>query len=174
MVLELKYFIILQLFVLLVFYLKRKESTNGTFLKIFSSRFHFLAINLSVFIACHIYNRQAQLFCITVPWAATIIILFCISFLVFPFVWQFKYGLPVIMVCGMGFFIGIYIILFGRGEFFYFTIFNVVLLVPLHLGLRFMKRTFNTNVFDSFYFYSFCYVLSCYVVWLHTFCFMNQ
>jgi uncharacterized membrane protein (UPF0136 family) len=154
MVLSWTYFLILQTVVLATFYFKRNDKDDFAMSKLFPTKVHFLFVNLCVFLTCYFYNAERQLFCIPVPWAATVIILFCVSFLALPFIrQQTKFLNLVATVCGIGFFIAVYILLFAREEYLIFVAINIPIILILHFILRFVKRKFQTNVFDALYFY---------------------
>mgnify|MGYP001806078952 CR=1 FL=1 len=154
MVLNWSYFLILQTVVLATFYFLRNIKENNVLNKLFQTKTHFIIANTCIFLSCYFYNTQRQLFCRPVPWAATVIVLFCISFLVLPLInKQSKFLNLVAAVCGLGFFIAVYIIFFARYEYLIFVAFNVPFILILHFILRFVKRKFKTNVFDALYFY---------------------
>lgn len=154
MVLCWTYFFILQIVVLATFYFKRNDKDDNILNKLFPTKAHFIITNACVFLSCYFYNTERQLFCRPVPWAAITIILFCISFLILPFINKQRKLLNIVAaVCGLGFFISIYILLFARGEYLIFVAFNIPVILILHLILRFVKKKFQTNVFNALYFY---------------------
>jgi hypothetical protein len=154
MILSWTYFLILQALVLVTFYLKRNDKEDFVLSKLFSTKLHFLIINICMFFACYFYNTERQIFCRPVTWAATVIILFCISYLVLPFLTsQSKLINLVSPICGLGFFISLYVLLFALLEYLTFAAFNIPIILILHFVLRFIKRKFQTNIFDAFYFY---------------------
>jgi hypothetical protein len=107
-----------------------------------------------VFLYCYFYNHEQQIFCRPVPWATTVIIIFCVSFLILPFLTRQTILLKIISAfCGLGFFIAIYLLLFARQEYLIFVAFNIPIILILYFLLRFAKRKFKTNVFDAFYLY---------------------
>ncbi len=148
------YFLAIQAIVVIVFYLKRKVRESFELSRIFSTRIHFLFINLSVFILCYWYNTERQLFCNPVPWAATLIILFCGAFLLFPFVPKnSKLRFPVILITGLGLFMVPYFLLFARQEYLIFLLLNIPIFLIIHFLVKYVNRKFETNVFSSLYFY---------------------
>jgi hypothetical protein len=154
MVLGWTYFLILQTIVFVTFFLKRKDIDDFVLKKIFPTKIHFLIVNACVFLACYLYNTERQLFCIPVTWAAIIIIVFCLAFLVFPFLTkQTKFFGFLGAICGLGFFISVYIIIFAGFEYLIFVAFNIPIILLLHFFLRFIKRKFHINFFDALYFY---------------------
>jgi len=156
MVLSWTYFLILQTVVLATFYLKRNDKDNNVLSKLFPTKTHYIIANTCIFLSCYFYNTERQLFCRPVPWAATVIILFCISFLVLPLISkQTKFLNIVAAVCGLGFFIAVYILLFasGTGDYLIFLALNIPFFLILHFILRFVKRKYQTNVFNALYFY---------------------
>lgn len=154
MVLGWIYFLILQAIVFAAFYFKRNDKDDYVLSKLFPTKVHFLIANTCIFLTCYFYNTERQLFCRPVPWAATIIILFCISFLILPFInKQSKFLNIIAPLCGLGFFISIYILLFARQEYLTFVLFNIPIILILHLILWFVKKKSKTNVFNALYFY---------------------
>ena len=154
MVLSWSYFLILQTVVLASYYFLRNIKENNVLNKLFQTKTHFIIANTCIFLSCYLYNAERQLFCRPVPWATTVIVLFCISFLVLPLIKkQSKFLNLVAAVCGLGFFIAVYMIFFARYEYLIFVAFNVPFILILHFILRFVKRKFKTNVFDALYFY---------------------
>jgi hypothetical protein len=154
MVLSWTYFLILQTVILAIFYLKRNYKDDYIFSKLFPTKLHFVGINACVFISCYFYNTERQLFCRPVPWAAAVIILFCVSFLILPFINKYSRFLNIIYaVCGLGFFISIYILLFARGEYLIFVTLNLPFILILNFILRFIRNKYHTNVFDALNFY---------------------
>lgn len=148
------YFLLLQVLVLLAYFLKRKDFEGHTFSKLFPTKIHFLLVNLSVFVACYLYNSERQLFCNPVPWATILILLFIVSFLTYPFIKRNKViSTLMALFGGLGVFISIYLVLFARWEYLIFLAFNIPMILILHFLLRFLKRKFDSNVFDAFYFY---------------------
>ncbi len=154
MVLGWTYFLILQIIVIVTFLLKRKGNEDFILRKIFPTKIHFLIVNACVFFACYFYNTDRQLFCIPVTWAAITLIVFCLAFLVFPFFTKQSKIIGLIgAVCGLGFFISIYILLFAGFEYLIFVTINIPFILILHFLLRFFKLRFRTNIFDALYFY---------------------
>jgi len=89
-----------------------------------------------------------------VTWAAIILIVFCLAFLVFPFLTkQTKILGFIVAICGLGIFISVYILLFADFEYLIFVTINIPIILLLHFFLRFIKRKLHTNIFDALYFY---------------------
>jgi len=154
MVLSWSYFLILQIVVFLTYYILRKKKDNFVLNKLFPSKFHFLIINSCIFLTCFLYNIDRQLFCIPVTWAAILIIMFIIAFLILPFINIKNKFLNIISsVCGLGVFISIYILLFARFEYLVFVLFNIPIILIIHVFIRLLKNRYLSNIFDAFYFY---------------------
>jgi hypothetical protein len=154
MVLGWTYFLILQAIVLAIFFVQRNSKDDFALGKLFPTKIHFLVANLCIFLSCYCYNTERQLFCIPVPWAAMAIVMFCVSFLVLPFIGNRARLLNfVAAICGLGFFIAVYLLLFARGEYLIFVAFNIPIILLLHIILRLLKRKYHTNFFDALYFY---------------------
>jgi hypothetical protein len=154
MVLGWTYFLILQTIVFVTFFLKRKDSDDFVLKIIFPTKIHFLIVNACIFLTCCFYNTERQLFCIPVNWAAIILIVFCLSFLAFPFLTRHAKFLGLIgAICGLGLFISVYIILFAGSEYLIFVAFNIPIILLLHFFLRFIRRKFHTNIFNALYLY---------------------
>jgi uncharacterized membrane protein (UPF0136 family) len=154
MVFSWTYILLLQSLVLMTYFYKRKDSESHPLSKIFPSKVHFVVSNVSIFFACYLYNSERQLFCNPVPWTTVFLILFVISFLSYPFFKEKKTLSSLLTVfSGLGIFISVYLILFARWEYLIFLASNIPIILIFHLAIRFLKRKFNTNVFDAFYFY---------------------
>lgn len=121
-----KYFIPLQILVILTYSFKRGDLENHPLNSLFPAKIHFLVFNLSIFILCYLYNLERQLFCHPVPWAKTLIVLFILSFLSYPFFKKYKIASSILALFGgFGLFISIYLILFARGEYLIALAFNL-------------------------------------------------
>ncbi len=154
MILSCTCFLILQAVVLTTFYFKRNQKDNNVLSKLFPTKTHFIIVNVCVFIACYLYNTERQLFCRPVPWAATVIILFFISFLVLPFITKHTRLLNILAsICGLGFFIAIYILVFATRDYLIFVMANIPIILILHFVLKVIKRKCQTTIFDALYFY---------------------
>lgn len=148
------YFLLLQVLVLLTYYLKRKDSEDHPLSKLFPTKIHFVISNLSIFIVCYLYNSERQLFCNPVPWSTILILLFIASFLTYPFIKRNKtISFLMAFFGGLGVFISIYLVLFARWEYLIFLAFNIPVILILHFLIKFLKRKFDSNVFDAFYLY---------------------
>lgn len=156
MVLSWTYFLILQTVVLTTFYFKRNDTDDNVLSKLFPTKAHFIISNACIFLSCYFYNTERQLFCRPVPWASTVIILFCVSFLTLPSInWRTKVLNIIAAVCGLGLFVALYILLFASrtGDYLIFIALNIPVILILHFILRSVKRKYQTNVFNALYFY---------------------
>lgn len=156
MVLSWTYFLILQTVVLTTFYFKRNDTDDNVLSKLFPTKAHFIISNACIFLSCYFYNTERQLFCRPVPWASTVIILFCVSFLTLPSInWRTKVLNIIAAVCGLGLFVALYILLFASrtGDYLIFIALNIPIILILHFILRSVKRKYQTNVFNALYFY---------------------
>ena len=154
MILNWPFFLIAQSVVFITYFLLKNNKENFILSKLFSSKIHFVILNASVFISCYWYNSSTQLFCNPVSWAAVLIILFCVSFLFFPFIQKQKALLGIVAVfCGFGVFLSVYLLLFARYEYLIFAALNLPFIFAFHYLLKFIKRKYKTNIFDAFYFY---------------------
>lgn len=147
-------FFILQTIVFLIFYLRRNDKDDFAIKKLFQSKLHFISINGCVFIHCYVCNNQWQLFCKPVLWAAILLILFCSAFLMLPFITRQSTFLNLIVaICGLGFFISLYVILFGRFEYLIFVAFNLPFIYYLHIIIKDLQKKYDCKIFYAFYFY---------------------
>lgn len=148
------YFLILQVVVILTYFLKRKDREYQPFSKIFPTKIHYVVGNASIFTLCYLYNTERQLFCNPVPWTGILLVLFIISFLSYPFFHKRKYLSTLLAIIGgLGIFISIYLILFARWEYLIFLTFNIPIILIIHFVISFLKNKFNTNIFNTLYFY---------------------
>lgn len=148
------YFLLIQALVVVTYYLKRNDSEAHSFSNLFPTKIHFVVGNLSVFVVCYLYNSERQLFCNPVPWATVLILLFIVSFLTYPFLKQKNNTSTLLTIFGgLGIFISFYSILFARWEYVIFLAFNIPIILIFHFLIRFLKKKFDSNVFDAFYFY---------------------
>lgn len=151
---DLIFFIPFQILILLIYILKRKNIENHVFSKIFPTKIHFLIVNLSIFSICFLYNTEIQLFCKPVLWASIIILLFIVSFLIYPIIYKYKSIKPILVFfIGLGIFISVYTILFGRYEYLRIVGINIPLILVFHFVIKYLKRKIKSNIFDALYFY---------------------
>ncbi len=154
-VLEWTYLLSAQSIILLAYYLLRNKFETFALNSIFQSRSHFLVMNLGVIITCCYLNIQRQLFCIPVPWTMALLVLFCISFLSFPFVNKNAKLFPIVAAfAGLGFFISVYIILFGRHEYLLFIASNFVAAIIIRLITLGFNIAFKGKVINALWFYA--------------------
>lgn len=145
---------LLQAIVILTYYFKRRERERHPFSKLFPTKVHFVIGNLSIFVACYLYNTERQLFCNPVPWTTVLLLLFIFSFLSYPFFKDKKVVSSILALFGgLGIFVSVYITLFARWEYLVFLAFNIPVILIFHFTIRFLKRRFSSNVFDALYFY---------------------
>ena len=152
MVLSLTYFLILQTVVLTTFYFKRNDTDDNVLSKLFPTKAHFIISNDCIFLSCYFYNTERQLFCRPVPWASTVIILFCVSFLTLPSInWRTKVLNIIAAVCGLGLFVALYILLFASrtGDYLIFIALNIPIILILHFILRSVKRKYQTTLISK-------------------------
>lgn len=155
MVFDLLHFGILQTVVLLAYITFRKKTDSNILNSLFPSKFHFIFANTSVFLLCILYNFDRQLFCNPVLWTLIILAIFCISFVLLPFLAKdSKLFKASILISGLGFFISIYLLLFARWEYLLFVGFNIPIILNSHFLIRYLKRKLQTNIFDALYFYT--------------------
>ncbi|MBL7909883.1 MAG: hypothetical protein JNJ41_02365 [Bacteroidia bacterium] len=155
LVLDLIFFLFIQLVVLRIYYTlrHRKEETFSLY-ALFPSRFHFLVFNSAIFISCLYLNIKKQLFCVPVAWASILIVLFCLAFLVLPSLQKRKAIEPLFLFfSGIGFFISIYIVAFGRFEYFLFILFHAIIFVPLILVKNIFKKQQKNVYLNALWFY---------------------
>lgn len=136
-------FLLIQFGLFLLF--KKIANVHEEFIlnRIFDSKLHFLIFNSCILFTCLILNIKKQLFCIPVVWTSSILFLSSLSFLLLPYIDQKTRGFSLItFFAGMGFFINLYIIVFGGWVYFVFLIANLMVFVfPLLRGIR--KRGAN-------------------------------
>jgi hypothetical protein len=121
--------------------------------KLFPTKIQFVVVNVCIFISCYSFNNTYQIFCKPVPWAAVLIILFCVSFLILPFIKNTIILNILSVFCGLGLFITLYLLIFARQEYLIFVAINSLIILPLFLILWFHRKKFNTNVFNAYLLY---------------------
>ncbi|MFI5141997.1 MAG: hypothetical protein ACHQII_06540, partial [Bacteroidia bacterium] len=121
---------------------------------LFQSKTHFLIMNLAVILSCCITNMDMQLFCNPVMWASVVLLLFCVSFLYFPFANKNNKVFPLIsFFSGLGFFIAIYVILFGRQEYLIFIAISLPIFLVVILISWMLKKYTGQNYYNALWFY---------------------
>jgi hypothetical protein len=152
------YLVIAQAITLLIYYFNRKRVETFELSKLFQSKIHFLTMNIGVIVSCCYLNIQRQLFCIPVTWTLILLCLFCVSFLAFPFVNKHsKLFLVITGFTGLGFFISVYILLFGREEYLIFMAVNLVLIsiiMAFAWALKKITKQNYSNVYKAIWFYA--------------------
>ena len=157
-------FFILSIIVFFLYYLKRNKQESFELSSLFQSKTHFLVMNLAIILSCCCMNTLMQFFCIPVMWAAVLLLCFLISFLCFPFIDRnSRLFILVPFSCGLGFFISIYIILFGRQEYLSFITINLPIFLVLALVIRAFKKITRQNYFNALWFYT-AFILAPYFI----------
>ncbi len=153
-VVEWSYLILIQVIILVIYYLSRKKTDEFELNKFFQSKMQFLIMNLGVIATCIYLNIQRQLFCIPVVWTSILLALFCISFILFPFINKnSKIFTFITAFAGLGFFISIYIILFGRQEYLIYLGVNFVLTIPIIFIIWILKKITKQSYYNALWFY---------------------
>lgn len=165
-VLEWTYFLLAQTIILVIYYLNRHRHDDFELKRIFQSKVHFLTMNLGVILTCCYLNIQRQLFCIPVPWTLVLLGLFCICFLTFPFMSKdakiFKF---VCAFTGLGFFIAIYIVVFGRHEYAIFAAANLIVTLLIWPIVRLLNKLFKNKTANALWFYGAFTLAPYFLVW---------
>lgn len=153
-VLEWTYLFIAQTIILVIYFFIRNKQDDFELKRFFQSKIHFLTMNLGVILTCCYLNIRRQLFCIPVPWTLVILGLFCICFLVFPFIKKNSKTFSFISAfTGLGFFIGLYILLFGRQEYAIFAAANLVVALIIWPIILLLNKLFKNKVANGLWFY---------------------
>lgn len=164
--LEWTYLFAAQAITLLIYYRYCNRYDDFELKRIFQSRVHFLTMNLGVIISCCYLNIRRQLFCVPVPWTLLVLGLFGACFLALPFISKrSRLLLPVSAFAGLGFFVAVYIILFGRQEYLIFAVFNIVVSLVISAFITFFKQRFKNKVANALWFYA-AYTLAPYFLLL--------
>lgn len=154
-ILEWTYLFIIQTILVVIYFFYRDRNDDFELKRFFQSRMHFLAMNLGVILTCVYLNIRRQLFCIPVAWTWIILALFCFCFLAFPFFRKKSKTFSFISAfAGLGFFIGMYIILFGRQEYMLFTAVNLLVALLIWPVIRFLNKSFRNKVANALWFYA--------------------
>jgi hypothetical protein len=153
-IVEWTFFIIIQTAILIIYFLNRNRYEDFELKRIFQSKTHFLTMNLGIVLTCCYLNIRRQLFCIPVPWTLVILGLFCICFLAFPFLKKSSKLFP--FVCaftGLGFFIALYILLFGRQEYAIFALFNLIIALIIWPIIWLLNKLSKNKIANALWFY---------------------
>lgn len=166
LILEWSYLIGIQTLVFEGFYFLHNKHEHFELSRLFQSRYHFLLVNLAVICTCVYLNIRRQLFCIPVSWTLVMLGLFCLAFLMFPFLnKQSKWFWVVSMFSGLGFFIALYIILFGRQEYLIYVGVNSVVILFIWLLIFLLKRFLNFKPVTALWFYA-AFILTPYFLFI--------
>lgn len=153
-ILEWTYLFLAQTIVIVIYFFNRNRQDGFELNRFFQSKIHFLTMNLGVIVTCCYLNIRRQLFCIPVPWTLVILGLFCICFLVFPFIKKNAKTFSFISAfTGLGFFIGLYILLFGRQEYAVFAGVNFVVELIIWPIILLLNKLFKNKVSNALWFY---------------------
>lgn len=153
-VLEWTYLFISQTIIIVIYFINRDKHDDFELNRFFQSKIHFLTMNLGVVLTCCYLNIRRQLFCIPVPWTLAILVLFCICFLVFPFInKKFKLFSFISAFAGLGFFIALYILLFGRQEYAMFAVANLIVALIIWPIIFLLNKSFKNKVSNALWFY---------------------
>lgn len=153
-VLEWTYLFLAQTIIIVIYFFNRNRQDDFELNRFFQSKIHFLTMNLGVIVTCCYLNIRRQLFCIPVPWTLVIIGLFCICFLVFPFLKKNSKTFSFISAfTGLGFFIGLYILLFGRQEYAIFAAANLIVALIIWPIILLLNRLFKNKIANALWFY---------------------
>ena len=153
-VLEWSYLFVVQTIIIVIYFLYRERKDDFELSCFFQSKIHYLIMNIVIILTCCYLNIFRQLFCIPVPWTLLILGLFCINFLIFPFInKKNKLFLFISIFVGLGFFIAIYIILFGREEYAIFAICNLIITLIIWSIILFFNKLLKNKVANALWFY---------------------
>jgi len=147
-------FIVFQIGLLLLYWLKGPDKEGFVLSHIFPSKFHFIVSHIFIFSICYDLNEERQMFCNPVPWVAIVLSIFVAVFLVYPYLSRKKmFKKAWAFICGLGFFISIYLLIFGGYQYLIFIVLNVPILFIIHFGVKKLNAYFKTTAFKALYFY---------------------